>query len=108
MRRITGFQQFTSNSIATSALGVSTALLTNAQSGARANAALLSVGGSTGAIRFRDDGTAPTSNIGMRLPAGTVPYFYQGDLQKLMFIADSVPGNADVNVTFFDMGATNG
>jgi len=92
-----GFQQFTSTVI-TTAVTVSTALDPN--SGYTANAAWLSVGGSTGAIRWRDDGTAPTSNIGMRLPSGTVPYLYQGDLQKLKLIVDSVPGNADINITF--------
>lgn len=100
--KITGFQQFTSNSIATAALGVSTALLMDGQ-GQKANAAVLSAGGSTGAIRWRDDGTAPTSNIGMRLPAGVAPYLYQGDLHKLQFIADAVPGNADVNVTYVNV-----
>jgi hypothetical protein len=103
LRQITGFQQFTSQSL-TGALGVSTALLLDEKSGTRANAALISIGGSTGAIRFRDDGVAPTSNIGMRLPAGVVPFLYQGDLNKIRFIADSVPGNADVNVTYLSVG----
>lgn len=102
MRRITGFQLFTSQTL-TGALGISTALL-NDNNGVLANAALISIGGSTGAIRFRDDGTAPTSNIGMRLPTGTVPYLYHGDLHKLRFIADSVPGNAEINVTFVNIG----
>lgn len=97
--RVINFQQFTSNTIATTPTACSTALLTDAQ-GNKANAALFSTGGSTGAIRWRDDGTAPTSSIGIRLPAGVAPYFYQGDLNRLLFIADSVPGNADVNVVY--------
>lgn len=100
--KVIGFQQLLSSSIATAAVACSTSLLKDGQ-GNSANAAQLSVGGSTGAIRWRDDGTAPTSNIGMRLPAGVAPYFYQGDLQKILFIADSVPGNADVNITYFQV-----
>lgn len=96
--KVIGFQQFTSNTL-TAAVACSTALLVDSQ-GNKANAAVFSAGGSTGAIRFRDDGTAPTSNIGMRLPAGVAPYFYQGDLYRILFIVDSVPGNADVNATY--------
>ena len=99
INKVTGFQQFTSNSL-TAALSVSTALLKLNSTGDIANAAEISVGGSTGAIRWRDDGTAPTSNIGMRLASGSLPYLYQGDLHKLQFIADSVPGNADANVRY--------
>lgn len=96
--RVTGFQQFTSTVI-TTAVAISTGLLSDPQ-GNKANAAIFSVGGSTGAVRWRDDGTAPTSNIGIRQPAGVAPYFYQGDLNKILFIVDSVPGNADVNLVF--------
>jgi len=96
---VIGFQQFTSTVI-TTAVVIAKSSTVNTTTGTVANAALVSIGGSTGAVRFRDDGTAPTSNIGMRLPAGTVPYLYQGDLQKIAFIADSVPGNADVNLAY--------
>lgn len=99
INKVIGFQQFLSSAI-TSAVACSSALMKLTQTGDVANAAEISVGGSTGAIRFRDDGTAPTSNIGTRLPAGTVPYLYQGDLHKLQMIADAVPGNADVNVRY--------
>lgn len=97
--KIIGFQQFLSSAL-TAAVACSTSLMKHAQTGDPANAALVSAGGSSGAIRWRDDGTDPTSNIGMRLPAGVAPYFYQGDLGKLKFIADAVPGNADVNITY--------
>jgi hypothetical protein len=95
--KVVSFQKF-SSTIITTAQAISSTLVDG--QGISANAAIFSVGGSTGAIRFRDDGTAPVSDSGMRLPAGTVPYFYQGDLQRIKFIADSVPGNADVNATF--------
>ena len=99
INNVVGFQQLTSSTIA-SASSCSTALYRNVTTGVLANAAVISAGGSSGAIRFRDDGTAPTSNIGMRLPSGIAPYFYQGDLNRLQFIADAVPGNADVNITY--------
>lgn len=99
INKVTGFQQFLSSAL-TAAVSCSTGLMKLTTTGDVANAAEISVGGSTGAIRFRDDGTAPTSNIGMRLPSGTAPYLYQGDLHKLQFIVDAVPGNADVNVRY--------
>lgn len=98
VNKVIGFQQFTSNALS-AALACSTALLKDAQ-GQTANAAWFSVRGSTGAIRFRDDGTAPTAAVGMHIPVGLAPFFYQGDLQKLLFIADAVAGNAEVNVTY--------
>lgn len=97
--KVIGFQQFLSSAL-TAVQSCSTALLVDAQSGSKANAAWMSVGGSTGAVRWRDDGTSPTSNIGMRMAAGTLPYLYQGDLHKLRLIVDSVPGNADMNLTY--------
>lgn len=99
INKVVGFQQLLSSTI-TSASALSSSLLAHPQTGEKCNAALISAGGSTGAVRWRDDGTAPTSNIGMRLPAGVAPYLYQGDIGRLQFIADAVPGNADVNVTF--------
>lgn len=98
--KIVGFQQFTSNTL-TAVVSPSTSLLITGQ-GIQANAAIISVGGSTGAIRFLDI-SAPTSNIGMRLAAGTLPYFYQGDIQNLKFIADAVPGNADANIQYVNV-----
>lgn len=98
---ITGFQAFTSQSL-TAAQGVSTSLLK--RDGVFANAVEISVGGSTGAIRFRDDGTAPTASVGARLPAGLQPYLYQGDIHKLQFIVDTVAGNADVSMRYLQVG----
>ena len=103
MRQVVGFQGFTSQSLA-SAQACSTALLANKQLGITANAALFSVGGSTGAVRFRDDGTAPTASVGHRVPAGLLPFLYQGDLHKIQFIVDTVAGNADLNVTYLSIG----
>jgi hypothetical protein len=105
INQVIGFQQFTSNAL-TGVQAVSTALLTDTQSGQKADAAVISIGGSTGAVRFRDDGAAPTSNIGMRLPTGSQPFLYTGDLHKIKFIVDSVPGNADVNIAYVKINDT--
>lgn len=102
MRQVVGFQQFTSANLA-SVCAISTALLRR-KDGVEANAALFSVGGSTGAVRFRDDGTAPTAAIGHRIVAGLVPFVYQGDLHKIQFIVDAVAGNADLNATYLNIG----
>ena len=96
--KVVGFQQFTSNTL-TGVVSPSTSLLRDSQ-GVQANAAVFSVGGSTGAIRWRDDGPVPTTAIGMRLANGLVPYLYQGDIQNVKFIADAVAGNADLNITY--------
>jgi hypothetical protein len=96
--KVIGFQQFTSNNLG-GVLAVSTALLADT-SGNKANAALFSIRGSTGAIRFRDDGADPSATVGMHIPVGLAPYFYQGNIASLKFIADTVAGNAEVNVTY--------
>lgn len=88
--KVIGYQSFASSAIL-SAVGVSSEQLKDAQ-GNQANAVWISVQASTGAVRFRDDGTAPTASTGMRVPSGIPPFLYQGDLQRLRFIAESSPG----------------
>ena len=39
-------------------------------------------------IRWRDDGTAPTASVGMRLLAGGEPFFYVGDVRKIRVIEE--------------------
>ena len=97
--KVIGYQQFSSTTI-TSAQRIATTALIDQASGDRANAAWISIGGSTGAVRFRDDGTAPTGALGMRLVPGLLPYLYQGDLMRLQFILDATTGNADVNLSY--------
>jgi hypothetical protein len=94
--KVVGFQQFTSANLA-AVCSVSTSLIKNAN-GDQANGALFSVGGSTGAVRWRDDGTAPTGTVGMRLASSHQPFLYQGDLHKLRFITES--GIAEMNITY--------
>ncbi len=52
---------------------------------------------STG-VRWRDDGTAPTSTVGMPLAVG-VPLQYDGDLSKIQFIEQSA--SAKLNISYY-------
>lgn len=73
--------------------------LTTAQSlivPAGARAALIHAEGQV--IRWRDDGTAPSATVGMRLAVGGELY-YDGELTKLKLI-EEVAG-AKANVTYY-------
>ena len=50
------------------------------------------------AVRWRDDGTAPTSTVGMPLAVG-VPLQYDGDLTKIRFIQQAATGI--INVSYY-------
>ncbi len=50
----------------------------------------------TEAVRWRDDGTAPTASIGMLLETDT-PYEYSGDLSAIQFIATTSGAVLDVS-----------
>jgi len=50
------------------------------------------------AVRWRDDGTAPTASIGMPLAVG-VPLQYDGDLNKIRFIQQAATGI--INVSYY-------
>ena len=49
-------------------------------------------------VRWRDDGVAPTSTVGMPLAAG-VTLQYDGDLTKIRFIEQTA--SAKINVTYY-------
>ena len=49
-------------------------------------------------VRWRDDGTSPTSTVGMQLAAGD-QFLYTGDLSTIEFIEESA--TAELNVTLF-------
>jgi hypothetical protein len=49
-------------------------------------------------VEWRDDGTDPTSTVGMPLLANT-HFPYNGDLTKLKFVAQS--GTAVINVSYY-------
>ena len=50
------------------------------------------------AVRWRDDGTNPTSAIGMPVPILTV-LSYDGDLQRIRFIEQAA--SAKINVSYY-------
>ncbi len=68
-----GYQQITSLATATSL---------TVPSGS--TAALITVG--VAAVRYRDDGTAPTASIGMPMSPSGSPLLYQGTLSAIQFI----------------------
>ncbi len=94
--RIIGYQSFASSAIA-SAVACSSNLLKDGQ-GNQANAAFFSCQSTTGSIRYRDDGTAPTVSTGLRIPSGIAPFLYQGDLGKIQFIGEA--GNPTLEVSY--------
>lgn len=53
----------------------------------------------TEAVRWRDDGTAPTASIGMLLSAGLLPFVYTANLAAITFIAASA--GAILNVSYY-------
>ena len=52
----------------------------------------------TQAVRWRDDGTAPTASVGMPLAAG-VTWQYDGDLTKIQFIEQTA--SAKLNISYY-------
>lgn len=50
------------------------------------------------AVRWRDDGVAPTSTVGMPLASG-VTLQYDGDINQIQFIEQT--GGAKLNITYY-------
>lgn len=69
----------------------------NSGAGIPSGANAISMQAATAAASYRDDGTAPTSSVGMQLPAGQLPIWYSGTLSKLQFIS----ATGTVNVLFY-------
>ena len=55
------------------------------------------------AIRYRDDGTAPTAAIGQPILVADPPFVYQGTLSAFQLIQEG--SNATVDVTFYKIPA---
>lgn len=51
----------------------------------------------TQAVRYRDDGTAPTSSVGMPVAVTDAPIYYEGTISALQFIAQVSGGVVDVS-----------
>lgn len=62
------------------------------------NATAIYVEAETQGVRYRDDGVAPTSSVGMPIASGGV-LFYAGPLGALQFIQQSA--TAKLNVLFY-------
>lgn len=50
------------------------------------------------AVRWRDDGTAPTASVGMPLAVGE-PFAYDGDLTRIRFIEQTA--SATLNIAYY-------
>ena len=51
------------------------------------------------ALRFTDDGTTPTLTVGQLLPKDLAPYWYAGDLHKLLLFNETA--GAVVKVLYY-------
>lgn len=88
-----GYQQVTSLS---SASGLTVPTRTPDGMSVRANFALIIAEGQ--AVRWRDDGIAPTSTVGMPLASG-VALQYDGDLSRIQFIEQTA--GAKLNISYY-------
>ena len=73
----------------------STAQALTAPSGA--TFAVISV--ETQAVRYRDDGTAPTASAGMPIAVGAAPFVYTGSLSAIQFIPQT--GSATLDIAYY-------
>ena len=90
---VLGYQQITS-------LSASTALTVPIRdvNGLSCRPAIAIITPETQAVRWRDDGVAPTASIGMPLAAG-VTLQYDGDITKILFIEQTA--SAKLNITYY-------
>ena len=88
-----GYQQITTISSST-ALTVPT---TDAN-GSKQQPVLALIVAESQAVRWRDDGTAPSASVGMPLAVG-VSFVYDGDLTKIRFFEQA--GGAKLNVSYY-------
>lgn len=88
-----GYQQITS-------LSAATALTVPAKdvNGLSCKPSLAMITPETQAVRWRDDGVAPTASVGMPLAAG-VTLQYDGDLGNIQFIEQTA--GAKLNITYY-------
>lgn len=86
-----GFQQLDATALASS-VGFTIPVL----NGEKPNGAYIS--SFTGNVRYRDDGTAPTAAVGMRLVAGNDPFLFMGDMEKFRAILEG--GSPTLNITY--------
>jgi hypothetical protein len=87
-----GFCQFT-------ATGTAQGLAAACSGGIPAGSASAFIVVESANVRWRDDGTAPTTSVGMLFANGSAPLSYQGNLAGIQFIA--VSGSPVVDVSFY-------
>jgi len=88
-----GYQQITSLSAAT---GLTVPIID--VQGLSCKPAIAIITPETQAVRWRDDGTAPTASVGMPLAVG-VTLQYDGDLTKIQFIEQTA--SAKINISYY-------
>lgn len=69
--------------------------------GIPATANMIMMTADTATVRWRDDGTAPTTTTGLTLIFAQQPFLYTGTLSKLQFIS----ATGILNVSFYRAGA---
>jgi hypothetical protein len=94
-RRPLGYQQITAGTLASA---TKLTLPTLANSGYVPGYAVIQCDVAATAVRWRDDGTAPTSTVGMILSTGQ-ELDYSGDLTMIQFILST--GSPILNVSFY-------
>ena len=95
-----GFEQLTGINAATALASPAGSLwsATAGVPGTKARLAIFCVEGAN--VRWRDDGTAPTTSVGMRILKDT-DMLYVGDLKAIRFIDEAGGGAAKVNVSYY-------
>ena len=88
-----GYQQITSLSSATSLTVPQTDL-----NGLACKPSLALITAESQAVRWRDDGIAPTASVGMPLASGGTLQ-YDGDLTKIQFIEQTA--SAKINISYY-------
>jgi hypothetical protein len=83
-----GFQQFTGSTTGT-AQGLTVP----------AGASIAYMTGEVQAIRYRDDGTSPTTGVGILIPVTQLPFIYAGPLANFQFIG--AVGGAVLNIAYY-------
>ena len=61
------------------------------------NPSLVVIKAETQAVRYRDDGTAPTVTVGMPVAVTDAPISYEGTISALQFIAQTAGGVVDAS-----------
>jgi len=83
-----GFQQFTGSTTGTAqGLTVPT------------GASIAYMTGEVQAVRYRDDGTAPTTSVGILIPVSQLPFIYTGPLTNFQFIG--AVGGSILNISYY-------